>query len=148
MSNNSESNMAVRRARLKDAEALARLNLQFNGVKITAQSIRNAMKRKGTETIFVAEVEGEVVGFASVQITSTFSSKRKTAELTDIFVEETGRRNGIGSLLLLMLRKYCEKQNVSEFFLRVNRTNTAAIAFYESHGLVDSEHREFRIRYG
>ncbi len=148
MKNNTDCNVSVRRALLKDAEALARLNQLFNGIKITAQSIRNSLKRKGTETIFVAELDGEVIGFASVQITSTFSSKRKTAELTDIFVEETGRRNGVGSHLLLMLRKHCEKQNVSEFFLRVNRTNDGAIAFYESHGLIDAEHREFRIRYG
>lgn len=141
-------NVVIRRAALRDAATLSALNKKFNGVSIPVPTVRSSIRRKGTETIFVAELEGRVVGFGCVQITSSFCSERKKAELTDIFVAEPGRRHGVASIMLLVIRKYCEEHEVSEIFLRVNRDNKPAIAFYESHGLLDAEHREFRIKYG
>lgn len=147
MEDKSESNVVIRRAVLGDAATLSALNKKFNGVIIPASDIRSALRKKGTEAVFVAELEEHVVGFACVQITSSFCSERKKAELTDLFVAEPGRRKGIGSIMLLVIRKYIEEHNVSEIFLRVNRSNESAIAFYESHGLQDAGHSEFRIKY-
>lgn len=148
MKDEKEQKVLIRRAAARDAAVLSALNKKFNGVIIPASAIRSAIRGKGTERIFVAELEGRVVGFACVQITSSFCNERKKAELTDIYIAEPGRRKGAASIMLLVIRKFCEEHDVAEIFLRVNRDNKAAIAFYESQGLVDAEHREFRIKYG
>ncbi len=148
MKDKSKPNVVIRRAALRDASTLSALNKKFNGVIILASAIRSSLRRKGTESVFVAELDGHVIGFACIQITSSFCSERKKAELTDLYIAEPGRRKGIASIMLLVIRKYCEEHNVSEIFLRVNRDNLTAIKFYESHGLLDAEHKEYRIKYG
>lgn len=147
MKDKSLSNIAIRPAVVDDADVLAVLNRQFNGVEIDSESISDSIKNNETEAVFVAELSGSRVGYACVQLTKSFCSDHMTAELTNLYVEKSGRRNGIGSMLLLHARKYCEENGVGDFFLRVNRTNKGAVSFYESHGLVEAEHLEFRIRY-
>ncbi len=57
--------MNVRIAHPEDAEALARLNHEFNGEQSSPEQIRIRMLQcQQTETAIVAEADGQVVGFA------------------------------------------------------------------------------------
>jgi hypothetical protein len=53
----------------EDAVDLARLNLAFNEVDASPESISERLTVPSTETVFIAEVAGNVVGFLCLQIT-------------------------------------------------------------------------------
>ena len=59
----------IRLAHPKDAEALAKLNQDFNNSPATADSVRSDLQKgTGSEIVLVAEVDNKVVGFACVQM--------------------------------------------------------------------------------
>ncbi len=80
----------VRLATAADAEGLIELNRLFDNVDneeamgITA--VQYDLHNNPTETVFVAQLDEHLAGFATLQLTHTFISLRPTAELTGIFV--------------------------------------------------------------
>ena len=141
----------VRKARAEDADQLIASNVLFNGRSDTASNVeyvrRSIQEEDSTETVYVAEVDGRLIGFATLQLTSSFCYQRLTAELTGIFVREADRRRGVASMLMQAVIEDCEGLEVLELFLRVNHENQAAIDFYQESGLVEADHFEYRIRY-
>lgn len=109
--------------------------------------IANALGTLGTEQVFVAEVSGRLIGFASVQIVASFAYTRPTAELTNIFVLPGFRRGGIGSQLLSAVIAHSKDQQALELFARVNQSNSSAQKLYESLGFQPADHFEYRVRY-
>jgi GNAT superfamily N-acetyltransferase len=79
---------------------------------------------------FVAEVEGNVVGFALYYIRySTWKGQRLYLE--DILVNEPWRGKGIGKLLFDELIKETKEKNFSGMVWQVLEWNQAAINFYK-----------------
>ncbi|HSH46325.1 MAG TPA: ribosomal protein S18-alanine N-acetyltransferase, partial [Longimicrobiales bacterium] len=76
----------------------------------------------------VAELEGEVVGYAAVWIVLD------QAELGDIAVAADRRGQGIGALLLRTMMDVCREQGVRDLFLEVRVSNVGARRLYERHG--------------
>jgi ribosomal-protein-alanine N-acetyltransferase len=68
----------------------------------------------------------EVVGYIIFWIIE------ETMELHTIAVSETYKQKGIGKRLFLFMMETAKKKKVEEIFLEVRRSNTEAIAFYES----------------
>lgn len=116
-------------------------------VRVSANDIGSALDSDGTERVFVAEVSGKLIGFASVQVTESFAYTRPTAELTNLFVLPGYRRGGIGSQLLSAVIAHSENHRVLELFARVNEKNLGASNLYESLGLRRANHNEYRLRY-
>jgi predicted N-acetyltransferase YhbS len=80
--------MKIRFADEKDANVLARLNRKFNKTQDTAEQIAARIKAKPlAETALVAEVDGEVVGFACLRVTRSLCYDFALAELTELYVE-------------------------------------------------------------
>ena len=140
----------IRAATLTDAAELIALSRLFDGDDAATSdlpSAQTALQNNGTEEIFVAEVSDRIVGFATLQITSSFCSARPTGELTGIFVRPKWRRKGIASRLMRSVVKRCEQVDVLELFLRVNKSNRGAIRFYEHHRFEKARHHEYRLKY-
>ena len=76
------------------------------------------------QTIVVAEDDGVVIGFAAADLSARM--------LTQIFVQPTRKRHGIGRRLLAWARQAMPEG----FCLRTLEDNVASRAFYERHGLV------------
>ena len=126
--------MEVRIAKEEDANALARLNQKFNGGNL--QSIERIMKHlnENDELVAVTIIENNIVGFACAQSFSSFCYVERQAEITEMYVEESARRQGAASKMIALLEKHLIKRGVSEIKILTNKANVAAIHTYEQAG--------------
>jgi ribosomal protein S18 acetylase RimI-like enzyme len=88
--------------------------------------------------LFVAEVEGQVVGFLHVTVRDAPSISilvpRRVAVVDNIAVQEEYRRAGLGRALMGRAERWARAKGSAEMELNVYEFNEAAIAFYESLG--------------
>lgn len=80
------------------------------------------------EEVYVAEIEGRIVGLASFYRPDNF--------LHSLYVDEAARGQGVGSALLAHVRSIAD----GRISLKVQKLNTGAIAFYRRHGMETGEH--------
>lgn len=90
--------------------------------------------------IFVAESDGEVLGYAFCQIQETKGSlllqDRKSLYIDDLCVEELCRKQGIGKALLDHVILYAKSLHCHSITLNVWALNEPAHRFYERNGLL------------
>ena len=83
------------------------------------------------DIIFVAEAEGKVIGYISVE---EHREDRDFIYLDDFCVAGGFRGQGIGSKLLAAAENYAGEINIPAICLHVEKTNTAAMELYEKNG--------------
>jgi ribosomal protein S18 acetylase RimI-like enzyme len=127
----------VREARKSDAQFLAELNDEFNGIKRASQEIARVLQtsRSSTETVLVAEDSGAVVGFACYQILYSVCYDAPWMEITELYVIPARRRSGAGRALVREAMGRAEQAGVSEVLVRTNVMNEAAKNLYKEIGL-------------
>ena len=91
-----------------------------------------------TQAMFVAEVDGEVIGFAHVVLIKAKKvpclKPETSLYLQDLVVTAEYRSRGIGTILLNEAKKY-GKDNGADFFrTQVFPQNTDGMRFYERNG--------------
>lgn len=89
-------------------------------------------------TIYVARIDGDVVGFMRFylwQTDSAVSGRRSILQLDDFGVEETLRNRSIGQQMMQELKELAHRAGCTELRLNVDAPNANAIAFYEKCGL-------------
>ena len=84
--------------------------------------------RQPQSFITVAEVDGNVAGYCIVY------HVLDEAEIARIAVDETIRRQGIGSGLLAYTFSCCREKSIERMLLDVRESNTSAREFYKKHG--------------
>ena len=144
--------MIIRRAETKDKARLgqllsqvllvhhnARPDLFKSGAKKYTDAELDAILADATRPIFVAESDGEVLGYAFCIFIqhkdNNILTDVKTLYIDDLCVDENIRGKGIGRSLYNYVVEYakeCECYNVT---LNVWADNKPALAFYESIGL-------------
>ncbi len=125
--------MKIRFANEKDADVLARLNRKFNKTQDTAEQIAARIKAKPlAETALVAEVEGEVIGFACLRVTRSLCYDFALAELTELYVDESHRRHGAGRALIERAERIAQQQGAESLMLLTGGKNLTAQEFYRS----------------
>ncbi|MCC2672015.1 MAG: family N-acetyltransferase [Armatimonadetes bacterium] len=89
--------------------------------------------------VLLAELEGEVVGFASYF--STFSSflARPGLWLDDLYVDEPVRSQGVGRALLAHLARLAQERGCGRLEWSAARDNDRGLAFYRRHGAYVSD---------
>ena len=95
-----------------------------------------ATLRDPLEEVWIARVDGELIGYCSVYISyapSMFNSHIE-ATLGDIYVAPDHRSSGIGKRLLDQAISWAEIMEAHSLRLGVHSTNTKAIDFYVNHG--------------
>jgi ribosomal protein S18 acetylase RimI-like enzyme len=89
-------------------------------------------------TVFLLDVEGEVVGINAVQILDlsqhAHAPHTKIGFVMAFGVDETERRNGYGSALMEHMRTWMAGEGVDLVSLNVSASNQMAQAFYRSVG--------------
>jgi GNAT superfamily N-acetyltransferase len=84
--------------------------------------------------VLLAEIDGQVVGFASYYFTfSTFLAKR-CLWVDDMFVVEGFRRRGVGKELLREMVRVAKKTDCGRIEWVTTAANDTGISFYESLG--------------
>jgi len=91
-----------------------------------------------SQAMFVAEVDGEVIGFAHVVLIKAKKVPCLKLEtslyLQDLVVTEKYRSKGIGTILLNEAKKYGRENGADFFRTQVFPQNTDGMRFYERNG--------------
>ena len=126
-------------ATAQDAVDLARLNAAFNNVHDSPEAIaaRLADPRR-VETPILAEVDGQVVGFAALRLVPCVLYAQPHAELTELFVEAPYRRQGVGRALVAHAEQLAREDGADELVLLTDLDNADAQAFYRAQGYADT----------
>jgi diamine N-acetyltransferase len=97
-------------------------------------------------TVLVAEVYGNTVGFAVMNMGVACPSGGPSVEVALLYVQEHFARQGIGSSLLRECQQLArQRTGSSTYWLTVNAKNLPAIAFYAKQGLVKTGTAYFEL---
>lgn len=125
----------IRRATPDDAAALAELIAEFNGPQGDADETAARLAAcDGLEVALVAWTGTHAAGFACVRVTPAIGFRRWHALLTELYVRESHRRQGVASALVEHAESVARERGATELFLFTGRLNTTAQAFYEQLG--------------
>ena len=130
-----EIKATIRMACPEDIPELARLNAAFNGGNESAAALaeRFADPRR-VEWPIVAEVGGRLVGFAALRLAPGLFYPEPHAEMTELYVEDACRRQGIGRELVKFVECMAVDIGAHELWLMTGLENHDAQEFYRSLG--------------
>ena len=144
--------MIVRRAEERDIPKIIDLLMQVlnihaegrpdlfipNTTKYTADELK-VMIRDDNAPIFVADEEGEVLGYAFTVMQRRLHDNNmtdiKTLFIDDLCVDENARGKHVGRQIFEYVKEYAKAENVYHITLNVWSFNDPAIGFYEKAGL-------------
>ena len=130
----------IRLAHVLDAPELQRLNNLFNDEGCnTLEGIRRSIKNNRQEIVCVAARDNKLVGFCCGQVFSSMCHATANGEVTEFFVQDEYRRQGIGRRLLAFLESELQARGVDNFRLLTGSGNFQARAFYASCGYVETQ---------
>ena len=127
--------MIIRLASYSDASELKRLNDLFNGEGCnTVKAIEESIKGNKQEIICVAGDGSTLVGFCCRQVLKSMSYAAKYGEITELYVEEEYRRQGIGRKLLRTIETELSERGVKHLHILTGEENIVAQTLYSSYG--------------
>jgi N-acetylglutamate synthase-like GNAT family acetyltransferase len=137
----------IRGARLEDAEALAALIGQL-GYPTSAEAVARRIARlraSDADRLVVAELDGEVVGLASLHESLSVEYDQPAAKLSAIIVDERQRRRGIGEALVAELEAEARRRGCCLIFLTTAERRADAHAFYRRLGFEETGRRFVKL---
>lgn len=90
--------------------------------------LKEELESSNSKYIIAKTNDGEIIGFAGIKIIVD------TADIMNIVVKKSWRKQGVGNLLLSNLISICKISNLSSLSLEVNEDNLPAIHLYEKFG--------------
>ncbi|AOM84482.1 GNAT family N-acetyltransferase [Salisediminibacterium beveridgei] len=138
--------MIVRKARISDARGIAKVHVDswlstYRGIipdqyldQLTYENRERLWERNIPEGIvFVAEVEGEIVGFSSGSEERSGNYEGFNGELSAVYLLEAHQGKGIGSLLVEAIVNELLAMNIRSMVVLVLKDNPSRF-FYEALG--------------
>lgn len=127
--------MQLRDVQSGDAEALAQLITEFTNLLTTPAQIRQRLARsQNVEHPIVAELAGQLVGFASLRLVNYLGEDAPYAEVSELFVSEPNRRQGIARALMAELEARARAAGASSMAVLTAPDNDRAVALYQAMG--------------
>jgi GNAT superfamily N-acetyltransferase len=137
--------MIVRAATESDAEAVGALAAEFqrylrglgdltNFAFGATEFLRDGFGDRAAFAGVIAEVDGQVVGYALYHDGYETDRGRRLVHLIDLYVQEASRRRGIGRALMSRVAQLGRARGAGIMFWSVYKPNTLAGAFYERLG--------------
>jgi GNAT superfamily N-acetyltransferase len=125
----------ARAAGPQDAEEVARLNLLFNQHDEPAETYAARLSDpRRADTVLLAEVEGRAVGIAVLRLLQPVLYASSYAEVTELFVEEAFRGQGIGRALMRFAEDLARQAGAHEILVLTGSANHPAQDLYRSLG--------------
>lgn len=87
-----------------------------------------------TAQLFVAEIDGQIVGMCSVQIHISTVLGTNVGLVEDVVVDVDHRGKGVGSALMQTLEHWAERQGLGRLQLQADKDNGPALCFYRQQG--------------
>jgi GNAT superfamily N-acetyltransferase len=103
-----------------------------------------ALADTATDTVLVAEVDGRVVGMASLHITPFFNEGQPRGRITALVVDPDHRQQGIGHRLLQAAEAAAGTRGCGTVELTSSSHRHDAHRFYLGAGYQDLPHRFFK----
>ena len=127
--------MIIRRATPADAADLVRMNAAFNGVSDGAAQIAVRLAACAEiEMPILAELDGQIGGFACVRVVPCVLYAEPYAELTELYVEPEFRRRGLGRALIAFAEQLAQARGAAGLIIMTGVGNAAAQALYRAVG--------------
>jgi len=133
----------IRDARQEDAPAVARVVDQL-GYPTSAEAGAARLRRLAespADRVFVAELDGEIVGAASVHVSLTIEYDEPAAKLSAIVVDEGHRRRRVGEALVAAVEEEAARQGCCLVFMTTAERRADAHAFYRRLGYEETGRR-------
>jgi GNAT superfamily N-acetyltransferase len=126
----------IRDACAEDAAAIADLLGQL-GYPAETDAVRPRLQRlaEAGDRLVVAEVDGEVVGLASLHVSPSLEYDEPAGKLAALVVAERHRGTGVGRALVEAMEAEARTRGCGAFFLTTAERRADAHAFYERLGL-------------
>ena len=141
----------VRLAREDELEQVNRLRRQVNDLHVAGkpevfkpgfgeelQSFIHCIWNDPEQDIAVAEIDGEICGFAVLhhicKPENPFMYERDFLDIDEFCVDEAHRRQGIASALVSFAKAYAREKGLRRIELNMWEFNRQALAFYEAAG--------------
>ena len=121
----------IRRMTLDDLDAVAEIEAATFPTPWSRDSFRQELERNVAARYLVAEMEGQVIGYAGAWIILDES------HITNIAIEESRRGLGYGRALTTALMQYLSNLGAAYATLEVRRSNLRAQNLYKSLGFVE-----------
>ena len=129
---NDKDEFTISLASVKDATAIAKLNLLFNEVDESAEAIAVRMSDPNcVETVILAKMDDEVVGFALVRVVSSVLYATPHAELTELYVMDEYRQRGIASNLIVFAEQIAAQKGARSILVQTDDDNVSALELYK-----------------
>ena len=90
--------------------------------------LKEELESSNSKYIIAKTNDGEIIGFAGIKIILD------NADIMNIVVKKSWRKQGVGNLLLSNLISICKISNLSSLSLEVSENNLPAIHLYEKFG--------------
>lgn len=133
----------IREARDDDAEAISELLAELGYPSDAAAVLRRIanMRTDGNQWTVLAEVEGQVVGMATIVVRHVINRDEPFGRLASVVVREGWRSSGIGAALLAKTEEICRAAGCSAIEVTSAERRTRAHSFYERHGFEERPRR-------
>jgi GNAT superfamily N-acetyltransferase len=129
--------MTIRKAHQSDYEELMELYNLFVGSDRYSKHDNDSFQKvihNPNNVVFVAEDAGKLIGFASFSIRDVVRYPKPIAELDELFVLESYRKQKIGKSLMEVVEKTAKERNCYRIFIESHYDHRAAHMLYESLG--------------
>lgn len=130
------SSLMIRESIIEDSSSIAELMTQL-GYPSTTQEMESRFLRISKLSdyhSFVAELHGQVVGFAGACISHAFEKNSTYLRLIALIVDEKFRGNGIGNALVEEVEKWAKAAGVSSVVITSGAAREKAHEFYKRAG--------------
>jgi len=135
--------MQTRSAKTNDADAISELMEQL-GYETTTELIRAKLvefSKDPLDEVFVAELQGSIVGFVSCHVTSLFHQAGTLGRITSLLVDDQSQGQGVGGELLSAAEAFFRSNGCVRSEVTSGDHRSAAHNFYRSNGFVEDERR-------
>ncbi len=86
--------------------------------------------------VFIAEYLGKIIGAINLQIINNIRHGWKRAHLEEVIIENNYRGKGVGSMLMLHIKDYCQMNNIKSIKLMCGKQLVNSQEFYEKNGFI------------
>lgn len=125
--------MIIRTAQESDYEQLIQLYNKFVGEDRYSQKDADSFLRvlkNPSNYVFVADDNGILAGFAAFSVRDVVRYSQPIAELDEIFVDDSYRKQGVGKKLMLKVEDQARKKNCYRLYVESHYDHAGAHLYY------------------
>jgi 8-oxo-dGTP pyrophosphatase MutT (NUDIX family)/ribosomal protein S18 acetylase RimI-like enzyme len=117
-----EPNILIRPMNERDIEALVhRFSFPWSSIEKTTEKWQtyHQEQRKNIRTVAVLEMNGQILGYASLLRQSKYPHFADFCEISDLWIDENYRRRGLGRQLIAWLENLCRQEGYPQIGIGV-----------------------------